>query len=290
MPRGTVPKDVAKKAAVPPLHTPPTRAKPDPTKKVARKASRNKALADLGLREETDTRVGTEREVTKRVPVKGKRKYCGAKNRGSTNRDTGKTSSGSCKHPSGWGTSHPGFGKCKLHGGNSPNMIKSAEKEMVNERMVQENILYGAQRDIGPHEALLEEVQRTAGHVTWLEAKIRKFTMDSQLTQATAKDGMKESEWILMYQTERRMLVAVCNTAIRAGIAERTVRIAEDQGKLIAALLLKFINNPVLALTPQQMAFAPNLARDLLMELASPQPQLQQRIIGNEIVDAEVVG
>jgi len=43
------------------------------------------------------------------------KKYCGAKTK------SGKT----CERPQGWGTWHPGQGKCKLHGGASPSGPRS---------------------------------------------------------------------------------------------------------------------------------------------------------------------
>ena len=39
-----------------------------------------------------------------------KRRYCRAKTRAGT----------PCRRPAGWGTDHPGEGRCKLHGGKSP--------------------------------------------------------------------------------------------------------------------------------------------------------------------------
>ncbi len=33
-----------------------------------------------------------------------------------------------CRRPSGWGTSHPGWGSCKLHGGAAPGPTKHANK------------------------------------------------------------------------------------------------------------------------------------------------------------------
>ncbi len=36
---------------------------------------------------------------------------------------------GTCKHQAGWGTSHAGFGSCKLHGGSTPASSKHAERE-----------------------------------------------------------------------------------------------------------------------------------------------------------------
>ena len=48
-------------------------------------------------------------------------KVCGA-----TKRQGDKTP---CKKPAGWGTSHVGFGSCKLHGGSTPASTKHAEGE-----------------------------------------------------------------------------------------------------------------------------------------------------------------
>lgn len=289
--RGTAPKEVSKAPAAP-IERPRISPKPDPQTLAQRKKARNAALREAGLQEEKINEGVSKgdlskilKKTAKKVAAKKreKRKVCG-----SPIRDPERQGE-KCNHTAGWGTSHPGFGHCKWHGGNSPSHIKSAESEMVRERMAAESSLYGRKRDIGPHEALIEEVQRTAGHVQWLHEKIQRFESESDLVQDTPKDGMKESEWIVMYQNERKMLVSVCNTAIRAGIAERTVRIAEDQGKLIAQLLMTFINNPELALTPTQMAFAPRLARNLLLELSSGEQQAPQRIIGNEVVDADVI-
>lgn len=33
-----------------------------------------------------------------------------------------------CRHEAGWGTDHPGFGPCKLHGGCTPTLVKHAAK------------------------------------------------------------------------------------------------------------------------------------------------------------------
>ena len=53
------------------------------------------------------------------TPTRPKGVKCGAKNR------TG----GTCRLAAGQGTTHTGFGRCKHHGGASPNGGKAAEKE-----------------------------------------------------------------------------------------------------------------------------------------------------------------
>lgn len=226
--------------------------------------------------------------LTPAPKTKTKGKKCGARNRGTVMVSPNEF----CQQPAGARTAHPGYGKCWRHGGNAPAGITEAEREMVEARMAVEAGTYGGHVNIGPQEALLQEVQRTAGHVIWLEAKVKSLD-ESNLTQYTGKDGMKESEWIKMYQEERKMLVNVCNTAIRCGIAERQVRIVEEQGKMIAAMLIKLINDSSLDLSPEQRLVAPKICRNLLMEISSgtlEAPQQDLVSIGGEIVDAEVVG
>lgn len=57
--------------------------------------------------------------------------YCGAKRR---------RVDATCKRPAGWGTDHPGSGRCKFHGGNNPGRpgmagnkiaLKTGEKEVI---------------------------------------------------------------------------------------------------------------------------------------------------------------
>lgn len=47
------------------------------------------------------------------------KKHCGAKNRHGSR----------CALPKGWGTDHPRSGKCRIHGGNTPNGRKHGAKE-----------------------------------------------------------------------------------------------------------------------------------------------------------------
>jgi hypothetical protein len=47
--------------------------------------------------------------------------FCGQKKRDG--------SGTTCRRPAGWGTTHVGFGSCKLHGGAAPGPTKHAEKQ-----------------------------------------------------------------------------------------------------------------------------------------------------------------
>ena len=110
---------------------------------------------------------------------------------------------------------------------------------------------YGLPRDIDPAQALLEEVQRTAGHVAWLEQTVRdldpgalvwgvtevaeKSSADDVSTDVT--EAARPSVWLELYHRERTHLVRVSKAALDAGISERLVRLAEQQGAQLAEVI-----------------------------------------------------
>lgn len=178
-----------------------------------------------------------------------------------------KPAGGLCRQPAGLRTPHPGVGRCFRHGGGSPGGIKNGQRLMAEAAVA----TYGLPREVGPHQALLEEVWRTAGHVAWLEERVRALDPDSlvwgvtkQVTESSSVEvvppgeepdaepvevpssetTMKSEEaaatsiWIDLYHKERRHLTEVCKTAIACGIAERQVKLAEQHGAIIARVIV----------------------------------------------------
>lgn len=138
-----------------------------------------------------------------------------------------------CQLRAGWGTDHVGIGRCKLHGGNTPDHRKQANGIKAAAAVV----TFGLPREIDPQTALLEEVHRTAGHVAYLGQVVRDLEQ-SDLKQLDAGERFeKPAVWVEMYERERTHLVKVAATCISAGIAERQVRLAEDQGRQLANVL-----------------------------------------------------
>src|SRR4051794_28730210 len=73
-----------------------------------------------------------------------------------------------CQRPAGWGTEHPGWARCKLHGGASPGGRKAAAREMAHAMMP----TLGRDLEIEPTDALLVVVHREAGRLAWLREEI----------------------------------------------------------------------------------------------------------------------
>jgi hypothetical protein len=157
---------------------------------------------------------------------------CGAKTRNGTR----------CQQAAGWGTPHgptrdqPGAGRCRLHGGMSPSGLKAAEREAA-EHAVE---VYGLPRDVDPHDALKAELARTNGHVCWLAALIAGFESRDELKQLALGEGAmweKPAVWLQLYMEERKHLTKLAEVAIRCGIAEREIRLAEEEGAAIAKVI-----------------------------------------------------
>lgn len=155
-----------------------------------------------------------------------------------------------CALPAGHGTDHPGIGRCSKHGGNTANHVKSAQREIAHREV--ESL--GLPREVDPHTALLEELARTAGHVQWLGMKVREM-QEHELVGPTgsegtdAKTGLQHyptaeyNVWVRLYQDERKQLTLVATACIKAGIEERRVRLAEQQGQLIAQVLVAVLQD-----------------------------------------------
>jgi hypothetical protein len=163
-------------------------------------------------------------------------KLCAAKNkRAGQIGNTGKVVPATCQKTAGWGTDHPGIGRCRLHGGAAPSHSKNAQVVVAKEAVE----TYGLPREIDPQEALIEELARTAGHVGWLGQKVKELEEPEMYGPVGAETYPRAEPhvWIRLYQEERKHLANVASTCIKAGIEERRVQIAESQGLLLARVI-----------------------------------------------------
>ena len=80
------------------------------------------------------------------------RRLCGAAKR---------QGGGHCRKPAGWGTSHPGRGRCRLHGGATRSQSKRAADEEIEARASAMLAQLGA----WPVDNPLAELQQLGGRV-----------------------------------------------------------------------------------------------------------------------------
>lgn len=167
-----------------------------------------------------------------------------------------------CTRPAGWGTEHPGHGPCKLHGGSTTTHVTAGVTAMATAAVA----TFGLPREVDPRDALLEEVYRTAGAVDWLHQQVRTLDPDAVIwgkseeveKQAGEFPGVDVTHraavnvWVELWQKERAHLVKVAKEAISCGIEERRVRLAEQQGAMLAGAIKAILGD--LDLSPEQAA------------------------------------
>jgi hypothetical protein len=195
--------------------------------------------------------------TTAEQPAEHDKPKCGGRRRGE---GAGKL----CTRPAGWGTDHPGSGRCKLHGGSTKSHTVAGQKALAEQAVK----TFGLPREIDPRDALLEEVHRTAGAVAWLHEQVQALRaedvvwgkveeVDKQASEFAGIDTKHAAEvnvWVQLWQRERAHLVKVCKDAIASGLEERRVRLAEQQGAMLAGVIKAILGD--LDLTPQQQATA----------------------------------
>ena len=100
---------------------------------------------------------------------------------GSPTHATGKP----CRRPAGWGTSHPGLGNCKLHGGSTPNGVRHAEVLAAEQQQARAADLLRAQ-GIEPVADPVAALRAVAGEHRVLTAAARQT-----MAEVAERDGLE---------------------------------------------------------------------------------------------------
>lgn len=171
----------------------------------------------------------------------------------------------------------PGLPVCETHGGNSPRAREAAKQRLETEKARKLVATYGLPVEISPQDAILAEVHRTAGHVAWLEQQVHALTEGELVWGITrVKEGGDDRgtteeavphALLKLYNEERDRLVRVCAAALKAGVEERRVKLAEQQGALVADVIRSILAD--LKLTPTQSALVSEVVPRHLRALAA---------------------
>lgn len=146
-------------------------------------------------------------------------RYCGGKKH---------QGEGTCTRPAGWGTPHPGTGRCKLHGGCLPSSMKAGELALL-EREARE--LFGELvPDIKPVDNPLAAYAELAGRVlAWMQL------MDSLLADLRTvgytheRAGEQVHSAVQLYERAMDRANTVLGSYARLRIDERLAEITEKQ-------------------------------------------------------------
>ena len=176
---------------------------------------------------------------------------CGAK----------KKSGGKCTMAAGWGTSHPGIGKCKLHGGETPTHVKSAAKGELRQ-------LLGRPIEVSPEQAILNCIRIRSGEVEWLSQEMAKLQEGNWVEETML--GKQFHLYARERQAALRDVAKFAQMAIQMNVAERTVRIAETYGESIAMLIKGIVDELMPQMTEEGRQMVPQVVKRHLIALSMP--------------------
>lgn len=185
-----------------------------------------------------------------------------------------------CGKPAGWGTSHPGTGRCRLHLGTTAVHVTAAQRIQADRVLATYGLPRQGKQD--PRDLLLEELNRTYGHIDWLAEVIRSMdpaaltmgiTSIMEGERPAGKDGIPSavweivegaapSVWLKLYQWEREFGYKVAKDTAALGLLERAVQLEEGQAALMATVLVRMGDK--LGLTPEQQALWPQVLSEEL--------------------------
>src|SRR5665213_338637 len=138
-----------------------------------------------------------------------------------------------CRHELGWGTPHTSVGCCKMHGGNTETHVKAGQTALAR----RECDKLGIEVEIDPAEALIRAVWRAQGNLMFYEAQVAR--LPDVITSETGPGGaFKQTAHplVLLYHEAEKWVANVAGAALRAGVEERRVRMAErDSAQIIQA-------------------------------------------------------
>lgn len=168
----------------------------------------------------------------------------------------------------------PGGTVCETHGGVQQRNSRAVQEIYRQQRMEHAREMLGlVDYDLTPEEALLQTVRESAANVAFYRARVQEIVGEADLddpthpliwgvtqnvsTGASATPGDDETSaaganvWLTLYKEERELLLKASAAAVRAGIAERKIQLAEMGAEIIVGRIRQIIN--ALNLSPEQM-------------------------------------
>ena len=134
-----------------------------------------------------------------------------------------------CARPAGWGTPHPGYGACKLHGGSMLNHMIKAQREIIQHEA--ESLGLSIEQD--PATAIINLVWRCVGDLTFYSSKVAEEELLQVEVGPNGSKKLSAHPWTVLYHQAEDRLAQVSQAALRAGVEERKVRLAERDAQTI---------------------------------------------------------
>ena len=155
--------------------------------------------------------------------------HCGGKTRGGT----------PCVQPKGHKTEHPGIGRCALHGGRTPTHVAKAKREAAEALAV----TLGLPIEVDPKDAILQQIHWRAGQAAWWRERVQALDPEAlvwgvvkhsaglgpQGPVDVTDEAAEVSVYLAQYLAAQAALESLCIQAVKIGLDERRVKLAEQQ-------------------------------------------------------------
>ena len=163
-----------------------------------------------------------------------------------------------------------GLKVCRVHGASSPRSKAKRARALAEEKAAKAMRLFAEPVDIDPARALVELVQWTAGEVAYWREQVRALADEDPkaLTWGVVREKVGGEDYgttleakpnvaYLMLTDAQDRLAKYAAAALKAGVEERRVKLAEDQGALVAQVIRSILDQ--LNLTSDQQARVPEV-------------------------------
>lgn len=189
---------------------------------------------------------------------------------------------------------------CRFHGGAAPQVVQARHDRAMRERITAALTSWDIPLDnVNPEQVLLDEVSRSARAVQFYGMLIAELNTpdpndDGPLANVVGVDergnprraapatmlwgrdhdgDLGQHVLVQMWNDERRHLARVSKMAVDAGIAERSIALAENQAQQIVQIIVAVIGAPELGLDAEHQAIARTIAaRELRLIEATSTP------------------
>ena len=140
---------------------------------------------------------------------------------------------------------------CRQCGGGAPQVKAAAARRVAEAKAAALAQTLGTPVDTDPQEAILSAIRWSAGHVEFYRAQVQALAPDSLVWGRTktsvgrgpqgpvdvTDEAASVNAWLDLYDKERDRLAKLCIEAIKIGLDERRVRLAEQQATMLSAAL-----------------------------------------------------
>lgn len=160
---------------------------------------------------------------------------------------------------------------CRMHGGSAPAVKARAAERKQQDVAKRALMALGEPEPIDPAQALLDLIAWKYGEVRWLRDKVQAVKDELLVWGATehregvgpegpisvTTDRAQPNVWWSLLRQAEDQLSEYASKALRAGVAERQIRLAEGQGAAIAGAVNMILDR--LQLTAAQRGLVPTV-------------------------------